>query len=265
MSILCLFYDISTFQSFFMNFYDFMPSGSPAVGKHHRVCSLLTGVFNSKPPRPRYTFIWDVEKVLTYLNGLKQNENLTVKLLTHKLTMLLALAAASRGSEINILSVKYMTKSEEKYVFTFDKLFKSWHRGDPPPSIEYTAFPSNRKLCVVTTLDYYLKISNGWRNNEKNQLLLSFVQPHTEVKKSTIAGWIKSVLKESGIDTNLSKPHSVRSASSSKANMTGLCTRDILKRGNWSNKSVWQRHYKKFVVSSAQKYQNSVFSGNALN
>ena len=29
MSILCLFYDISTFQSFFMNFYDFMPSGSP--------------------------------------------------------------------------------------------------------------------------------------------------------------------------------------------------------------------------------------------
>ena len=31
MSILCLFYDISTFQSFFINFYDFMPSGSPVV------------------------------------------------------------------------------------------------------------------------------------------------------------------------------------------------------------------------------------------
>ena len=32
MSILCLFYDISTFHSFFMIFYDFMPSGSPVNG-----------------------------------------------------------------------------------------------------------------------------------------------------------------------------------------------------------------------------------------
>ena len=70
------------------------------------------------------------------------------------------------------------------------------------------------------------------------------MQPHTEVKKSTIAGWIKSVMKESGIDTNFFKPH--------LNNITGLCTKDILlKQGNWWNKSVWQRHYKTFVVSLA--------------
>ena len=48
MSILCLFYDISTFQSFFMNFYDFMPSGSPArilkYSKHIGLNSPLSDV-----------------------------------------------------------------------------------------------------------------------------------------------------------------------------------------------------------------------------
>ena len=37
--------------------------GKP-VGKHPRVCALLTGVFNQRPPQPRYTLVWDVEIVL---------------------------------------------------------------------------------------------------------------------------------------------------------------------------------------------------------
>ena len=40
--------------------------GKP-VGKHPRVCALLTGVFNQRPPQSRYTFVWDVETVLVYL------------------------------------------------------------------------------------------------------------------------------------------------------------------------------------------------------
>ena len=49
-------------------------------------------------------------------------------------------------------------------------------------------------------------------------LLLSFVKPHKEVKKSTISGWVKQVLKESKIF----KAHSTRSASSSKVGTLGL-------------------------------------------
>jgi len=30
------------------------------VGSHPKVCDLLSGVFNNRPPQPRYTFIWDV-------------------------------------------------------------------------------------------------------------------------------------------------------------------------------------------------------------
>ena len=67
-----------------------VPMEGVRVGKHPRVCDLLKGVFNSRNPKPKYSFIWDVDKVLLYLRSL--SGDLSDKLLTVKLTMLLALA-----------------------------------------------------------------------------------------------------------------------------------------------------------------------------
>ena len=46
------------------------------VGKHPGVSGLMTGVFNVNPPKPKYVFIWDVEKVLSYFNNLPINKEL---------------------------------------------------------------------------------------------------------------------------------------------------------------------------------------------
>ena len=84
------------------------PINSVPVGKHPRICSLLnTSQFNNRPPKPRYTFIWDVDKVLIYLKTLPNNEALSASLLVHKLAMLLALTAVSRCSELCHLNTKY--------------------------------------------------------------------------------------------------------------------------------------------------------------
>ena len=54
--------------------------GLPA-GKHPRICSLVSGVFNLRPPKPRYMFVWDVKQVLDFLqekfgdNDQLSNEN----------------------------------------------------------------------------------------------------------------------------------------------------------------------------------------------
>ena len=81
--------------------------------------------------------------------------------------MLLALTAASRSSEICHLNTKYMIKTHDKYIFTFDKLTKSWREGKPPPSVEFCAYPQQPKLCVVETIQYYLQISKKWRNKDQ--------------------------------------------------------------------------------------------------
>ena len=70
------------------------------IGQHLRVCTLMTGIFNNHPLKPRYTLVWDIEKVLNYLSKLPYNLNLPIRVLSHRLVLLLSLTSASRVSEI---------------------------------------------------------------------------------------------------------------------------------------------------------------------
>ena len=88
------------------------PIGGCKVGDHPRL-SALKGIFNLKPPKPSYPFIWDVEQVLNYL------KNLTIG--SNTLVMLLALTTASRTLEKTHVDIRYMVKSHLFYCFTLPK------------------------------------------------------------------------------------------------------------------------------------------------
>ena len=191
---------------------------------------------------------------------LRQNEDILDKYLTYKLTMLLALTSASGVLGLQHLDIRFMTKGTNNYMFTFGKLHKAWRKGKSPPSLKVCSFEEDTKLCVVATLEKYLKRTKFWRGKDKSELLLSFAKTHNPVVSSTISGWIKNVLREAGIDTKIFKGHSTRSASTSKAGLAGLSVKDILERGSWTNASTWQRFYNRQVESSAEKYHNKVLS-----
>ena len=78
------------------------------------------------------------------------------------------------------------------------------------------------------------------------------------MSKPTITRWVKEILNLPEIDTNVYQTHSVRSASSSKANLKGVTTNEILQMGNWKNKSTWEMFYHKKVVSTSEQFQNKV-------
>ena len=67
-----------------------------AIGSHPIIIRFMKGVFNLKPTRARYSEIWDVNKVLLYLQSLSPIAKLSLKMLTLKLAMLIALTFASR-------------------------------------------------------------------------------------------------------------------------------------------------------------------------
>ena len=91
----------------------------------------------------------------------------------------------------------------------------------------------------MRALDEYIARTERWRSGEEySQLLLSFIPPRKPVVSSSISGWLKTILMKSGVDTGSSKAHSTRSASTSKADLQGASTEDILKRGSWSSKSI---------------------------
>ena len=106
-----------------------------------------------------------------------------------------------------------MVRTANSFKFFFKKVTKSWRKGKPPPCWEFHEYSDNEKLCVVVCIAEYLGWSASWHTQGQNQLLLGHIKPYKEVQSSTIADWVKLVLKMVGIDTSLYKAHSCRSAS----------------------------------------------------
>ena len=93
-------------------------------------------------------------------------------------------------------------------------------------------------MCGCSFGLLYRGHQSGEKKNQTSQLLVSFIKPHNAVAKSTVAVWVKQILIMSGINIDIFKPHSTRSASSSHARLSSLSLSGILKRRSWSNKTT---------------------------
>ena len=95
------------------------------VGEHPLVCQLMKGIINKKPPLPRYTQTWKVHQVTSYLEGLGANSELSLKQLSGKLVVLLALTSAERGSELAAHDLRFRCFYPEGVSFTLPQLTKN--------------------------------------------------------------------------------------------------------------------------------------------
>ena len=95
-------------------------------------------------------FVWSVESVINHIKTKwKNNEILSEKYLTYKLGVLMALTSASRGSAMHF-NVRFMVKSDNAYIFTFHKLYKSWRKGKAPPKLYFYKYPKkSRTVCSM--------------------------------------------------------------------------------------------------------------------
>jgi len=73
---------------------------------------------------PRYTAVWDVNQVRDYLKTLCPVNEISLKSLTLKLTMLLALGTAQRGQSLLFLNVDSMIASDSSIVFRLQEHVK---------------------------------------------------------------------------------------------------------------------------------------------
>ena len=121
-------------------------------GEHKRVRQFLKGVFEKRPALPKYSSTWDVDTVLQYLELHYPHDELTLKKLSYKLVMLLALLSGQRCQTLHCLSVSSMKISDSKCVFTVDVLLKQSRKGKHLVPLEFLAFLQNEKLCIVSVL-----------------------------------------------------------------------------------------------------------------
>ena len=219
----------------------------------------MKGLFNSRPPLPRYTSTWDVDIVLKYLSALPEDELLQLPILTHKLAMLLALTNANRSSELAALDLQYCSMQAEGVRFVIPGLTKTRRTG-PPKEVFFTGFTANRKICPVSTLISYRQRTKKLRTSGVTRLFISVRRPHRPVKPATIGHWLKKVMEKAGIDVSIFSAHSTRGAATSKAKAAGVSVPEILKAADWSTSSTFIRFYHRPVRTSGLKFGQGVLA-----
>ena len=222
-------------------------------------CTLISrfmkGVYFERKPNPRYIFTWDVSCVLKYLSTLFPLSKLSLKLLTFKLVALIALATAPRAQTLVSMDIERMLVRQNQVIFTFPHLLKTSRKGHSYVlKIEHY---KEENLCAIHTILHYIKVTETKRRSSK--VIISYVT-FKEVSTSTIARWLKSVLKLSGICTETFKARSYRSASVSAAFDKGCSLKTILDTADWSSDKNFKKFYCRHSLKGNQlSYVNAVF------
>jgi len=228
------------------------------IGQHPVVMRLMRGIYNSRPPAPRYTSTWNVETVLEYINNLGNNADLSLPIITRKLAILLALTTLLRVSEIASITRESIQIDESKASFALSKHLKAQREG-PLHTITLGRFPQRPNLCPVDCLGYYTYQTDVPRGaSGATSLFVTTRRPFNSATPSTVGHWIKKVLKSAGIDTSKFSAHSTRGASASRAVKIGVPIDNILGTAHWSRESTFTRFYRR---DTEPEFAESILSG----
>ena len=221
-------------------------SNGVSIGNAPLVKRFMKGVFELNPPKPRYDVIWDVNVVLDFLKNCYPENELSLDIITFKLIMLLALSTKQRAQTLHAISIKNIICHSNSIIINVPKLLKHSSRHNYKTQLYLTEY-SDPSICVVRTLKHYLQKTLPLRGDH-SQLFISFSKPHLPVSKETISRWIRKTMYEAGIDTDMFKPHSTRSASTSAAKRDNIPVDQILVSAGWSSCTTFEKFYNKVIV-----------------
>ena len=227
-----------------------------SVGKHPLVCRFLAGVENSRPPLPRYNSTWDLDIVLTHLEEKEPLRSLRLLDLTMKLAMLLSLVTGKRGQNLHLLDTKHMVRTGDVFTFMLQKPVKNFRKGRDKNLQKVTVRPfrENSKICPVTVLKEYMRRTAHVRTT--SMLFVKSYKPFSRVTRATISRWVKSCMREAGINTAIFQPHSTRAASVSKAFVHDVPVPDIIKQAGWKGDNAFAKYYLKPIENT--QFSNTV-------
>ena len=190
------------------------PVDEQQLGSLPLVSCFMKGIFQLRPPTPRMCSTWRVGPVLRYLSSLEPLEELSLKVLSLKLTTLLALTSAARAHEIAARDCNHVSKKIDGWEFIIPMHIKNSRPYQSPRKIYFRRYSVERSVCMVRCLEHYCQSTSQHRRNQ--QLLLSYISPYNPVGSETISRWICMLIQLAGVDVSYTG-HSTRAASTSEA------------------------------------------------
>lgn len=200
----------------------------------------MKGVFRLRPPKRKYCATWNVQEALSYVESLEPIEDLTLKQLTYKSILLVALTTAARAHELAGMDLKYRLQKESEWEFSLEIHVKTSWPGHQGRRIYLKAFPDNQKICIIRTLMAYILRTKDIRTSSK--LFISYVAPHRAIWSQTISRWLSKDLRLAGIPLHYTG-YSTRGASTSAAAEAGLPIPDIMEAADWASSRTFEQFY----------------------
>ncbi|XP_047996617.1 uncharacterized protein LOC125242260 [Leguminivora glycinivorella] len=229
------------------------------IGKDERIKRLLKGFYKSKPPMPRYKATWNPSIVLNTLKTWHPCSSLSLETLTKKVVTLIALCTAQRVQTLSLMKISNITCLESGIHINITDLIKT-SAPDRPQPVLALPFYKETEICPAASLQYYINYTKDIRNTIDN-LFITTKRPYKAATPSTLSRWIKTTLKNSGIDTNIFKSHSVRHASTSSASIKGVSIDIIRNTAGWTGSSqTFAKFYNRPIVRDPNNFANTILS-----
>lgn len=203
------------------------------------VTRFLKGVFKIRPNLPKYQNCWDPNIVLSHISNQFPNESLTLDVMTKKLVTLLALSTGQRVQTLSLIKLCNITITETSIDIIIDEIIKTSAPNKPNPRLKIPFFQDKPCICPARALSVYISMTKDLRNEPStDRLILTTKRPIHNASSQSLSRWIKSVLKDSGVDVSVYTSHSTRHASTSAARRAGVSV-DVIKRAaGWTGSSL---------------------------
>ena len=234
----------------------FLRDSHESIIENPQISRLLKSFEKIRPTVPRYVVTWDVKLVLDFLHSWYPHSTLTIKQLTLKTCMLIALSSSDRAQTLQKIRVDQCVRTGKGIEFPiFSKLKTSRHLRRPKvvicpkwpvPALDVERCVTDYMACSLTLRWKAVK----QRKPKPTQLFISH-KTGLPVSRPTISRWLTEIMSMAGIDTSYFKGHSTRVASVSKAKSRGATPNQIVTQGDWTNISTFERHYDREIIGPA--------------
>ena len=240
--------------------------------KDENLTRLLDSFHRDRPKGRRGIPSWNLSLVLHQLTKppFEPLKDATLKHLTFKTVFLLALGSGKRRSEIHAWQNKNIRhQSDWSKVSLYPSpsfLSKNQLAKEGPDSVAPVVIPalaptldkslkSDRSLCPVRALRYYLDRTSDIRQN-KELVFVSFKKGFDkDISPATISSWIKQTVilcyelsDQEAHTLHQVKAHDVRAFAASKAFQSGISLEQILSACHWKSHNTFTQFYLKDVA-----------------
>ena len=212
---------------------------------------------------------WDLSVVLLALikRPFEPIWEIPLKLLTYKTVFLVALATATRTSELHALDARKFVHNQDwsaVWLEPRDDFLAKNQKSKENSRVfkiqslsEFAGDLDDRKLCPVRALRMYREKTSSMRKDRKNLFISFSPKTTTDIGRSTIASYLKRtiILAHDLIEPNdcqlLSvNAHEVRAIAASTAFHKNISITELLANCTWKNHNVFTNFYLRDVACS---------------